>query len=501
MATLYLNAKDFYLKSSWVGTESGGEVRYTTPSLARETVRLAADQLPDGARVTAAVLRVRVSEGYTGGTLTVNGDPALTRDIAALITPDSAGRYPALPLAFAYRANGGAGGAGSHLSTAHVLSVGVTVTYEPDDGAAADMSAAIWQAAAQPGREMAPTAALVFPDGSAQALGAGEIVSFQVDEGCDDGPLLGQAPAASLSIRLANAAHEWYPGGSLRADRELLGAQLRLGLRVTTALGPVNVPLGAFALEEMRGDEGDAYLELRGYDAMANVLEAPWRDNTAYPALLSDLLANIAAQAGLGVDGVLACNRDRTILRRPEWPEDCTLRQGLMHVCAAGGSFACVTRAGRLGIRPARPDSAAPLTLTPAHYMRLRHDERRFRFNRVTAWPKGAADPEDAVTDAVDAAVPARPQNTLSIRKNPLLTGDDEQTRGLLAGLKAAFTGAEWQALALTWRGDPQRVIGEAVALTDQDGRVLRSMIAGQSLCWDRGLYMKAVCRVTYAAT
>ena len=51
---------------------------------------------------------------------------------------------------------------------------------------------------------MAPFAALRFPDGTAQALGPGEIVSFQLDEGCDDGPLLGQAPADEGS-KIVNA--------------------------------------------------------------------------------------------------------------------------------------------------------------------------------------------------------------------------------------------------------------------------------------------------------
>ena len=50
----------------------------------------------------------------------------------------------------------------------------------------------------------------------------------------------------------------------------------------------------------------------------------------------------------------------------------------------------------------------------------------------------------------------------------------------------------------LTWRGDPQQVVGQAVSLTDQDGRVLGTLIAGQSLCWDRGFFAQAVCRVEY---
>ena len=43
---MYLNARDFYLKSTWTGTERGGTVRYSTPSLAREYVTFSASQLP-----------------------------------------------------------------------------------------------------------------------------------------------------------------------------------------------------------------------------------------------------------------------------------------------------------------------------------------------------------------------------------------------------------------------------------------------------------------------
>ena len=209
MAVMYLNARDFYLKSTWTGTESGGTVRYSTPSLAREYVTFSASQLSRNATVQQAILRVSVSWGYTGGTLTINGSESLEREITNLFIPDSAGNYPDLTLTFTYRANGGQDGAGNHMSSTHVRSAVITVTYEPGDSAAADARAAVWQAACAPSRDMAPFAALRFPDGTEQALGPGEIVSFRLDEGCDDGPLLGQAPAALLSLRLANAAHEW----------------------------------------------------------------------------------------------------------------------------------------------------------------------------------------------------------------------------------------------------------------------------------------------------
>lgn len=495
MAVMYLNTRDFYLKSGWTGRADG---TYTTPSLAEARPAFPLSQLPRGAAVSQAVLRVRASIGYTGGVLTVNGETALEREVTALIRPDSGGAYPDLTLAFAYRAYGGQGGPGAHLSTTHVTSAVIEVTYTADDGAAADTRAAVWRACCRPDRQLRPFAALRFPDGTEQAVGPEEIVSFRLDEGVGDGPLLGQAPAAALAIRLANTAHEWYPGGSLRGRRELLGARISLRMQVQTDQGPVNVPLGAFDVDEMRGDEQDSWLELRGFDPMASALEAVWEDTTAYPALLGDILANIAAQAGLGLEGVLACNRDRVIRRQPAWAAGCTLRQALMQVCAAGGSFASVSRTGTLSVRPAAGDGTDPLILTPALYTRLAHDERAFAFNRVTAWPPGVTDPARAVTSAVEPSLPARAQNTLTIRNNALFTGDDEQTRGLLGGLTAALTGVGWQALRLSWRGDPQTVIGRRVELTDRDGRTVSSLICGASLVWASGFSMTAVCAVDY---
>ena len=80
-----------------------------------------------------------------------------------------------------------------------------------------------------------------------------------------------------------------------------------------------------------------------------------------------------------------------------------------------------------------------------------------------------------------------------------ILSGELEPTGGTaINGLKAALNGTEWQALYLTWRGDLQQQTGQALILTDQDGRELRTFIAGQSLCWDGGLFAKAVCRVGY---
>ena len=496
MPTLILNTRDFYMKSSWTGTQAADGIRYTTPTLATAYPSFAASQLPRGAAVTQALLRVRAAMGYTGGVLTVQGNTATEQDVTALVRPDSAGIYPDLTLAFAYRAYGGQGGAGAHLSTAHVTSAVIEVTFTTDSGGDAAQREAVWQACCRPDRRMQPFAVLRTPDGGEQALGPEAILSFRLDEGCGDGPLLGQAPAAALALRLANTAHEWYPGGSMRGSRALLGARIRLRMQVWTAAGPVNVPLGAFTVEEMLGDEQDGWLELRGFDSMATALEAPWTDTTVYPVTLSDLLGRIAAQTGLGVDGVLSCNRAAVIRRAPDWGADCTLRRALMQVCAAGGAFACVTRTGLLGIRPARGSAAEPLTLAPALYMRLRHDERRFDFNRVTARPAGAGDP---VSAAVDGALPALPQNTLYLRGNALLAGDSAQAGTLLDGLKTAFTGASWQALRLTWRGDPQRTIGERLLLTDTDGHTLRSLVCADTLVWDRGFRMEAVCRVQFS--
>ena len=82
MAVMILSAREFSLRSTWTGTETGGAVRYTTPSLAREYVPFSVSQLPRGAAVRQAILRVTAYLGYTGGSLTINGAEVLKRSVS-----------------------------------------------------------------------------------------------------------------------------------------------------------------------------------------------------------------------------------------------------------------------------------------------------------------------------------------------------------------------------------------------------------------------------------
>jgi len=501
MRTMVFSVPDFYLKSSWRGTAVDGGVRYTQPSPAAETVVFGTAALPRGAAVSEAVLTLRVSYGYTGGQLTVNGQSGAVLDVTALISASHDGTFTDTALTFLFRANGGAGGAGAHLSSTHVLSAVMTVQLTDDGGGAADERARARAAALLPARRMTPFCCLRFADGTEQAVQPRDILSFLLEEGRTDGQLLGLALSARLSLRLANAGHPWYPGGSLRGQRELLGARLLLNMRVPDSAGQVSVPMGEFIISEMSGSEEGAYLELRGYDEMAHRLAAPYEDRVAYPAVPGDILRDIAAQSGLSLSGALFCNRAVSIRRRPDWAEGVTLRDALAQVCGACGSFAVITPDGALGVWPALPaPGAEKLTVTAGQYMELMHDERRFVFNRAASVPSGSARLEDIRSAAVDGTVPMTPANTLLLRGNTLMLSGEEQATLLLAGLKEACAGTGLSAMDLRWRGDPTARVGQAVRVNTADGRTVDSVIAGQSIAFRSGLTARACYHVRQEA-
>ncbi|MBQ8081677.1 MAG: hypothetical protein IJ240_07230, partial [Clostridia bacterium] len=407
MQTLFLSASSFWLKSSWTGTlGADGDVRYTTPSTARRFVTFGASALPSGARVLSALLSVRASIGYTGGALAVNGSEALSQDVTALLRPDEGGAYPDLTLPFSFRANGGAGGTGGHLSSTHVTEVLLTLTYETA-GEMDAQAAGYRELMLKSARALCPRLTLIFPDGSMQAVGPEGLISFRLDEGRDDGLLFGTATAAMLTLRLANPGRCWYPGGSLRVDRPLLGATLRLALGVRAEDGVLYRPLGDFQIEEMSGDEDAPWLEVRGYDAMANALEAPFTDPFSYPATLSSVLDQVIAATGFPVRGVLKSNRDFVVRRRPDWGEGATFRKAIAWLCAAGGSFASIAPDGALRIADAWTEAPADaLSLTPARYFRLAHDERAFRLRHLTVYPLGVTQREKAFRVSLDESAP-----------------------------------------------------------------------------------------------
>ena len=489
MSTLILSVPPFILSSGWMVVAGQNITPVVSESfLARESAVFGLSALPRGARVESAVLSVAVS--LTGpGEFLVQGSPELTQDLTGLIYANASGSFEDLALSFSFRARITSGSRGYHRVKAKVSSAVLTVGYDPPAEPPPDEAPQTppFSAAA---RRLLPRGILQYPGGARQVIGPESILSFRLEQGVHDGPLLGCACAAMLSVRLANAAGEWHPGGALRGDRPLLGAWLSMYL---TGEGPVSsfgVPLGVFRLTEMSGGEDGLFLELRGYDAMAALLERPYLSGTLQMPL-DRMLEHVLSLCGLPAEGGLLCNGSAFLSASPVPPEGGTLRQALANLCGAGGSFACVSREGNLIIRSMRTEEA-PFVVGPDQVYALSHDERVFSFRHLLVQPWGTSGPDSLRAFSLDGSGPTG-ENALVIRGNPLFANGADT---LGAGLKEAFTGASWQALTMVWRWDPSVVPGARLTVRTRDGGEIQTVLCGQTLSWDGGLTARAYCRV-----
>ncbi len=493
ISTLILSLPPFTLRSAWLPyvLTGGTFLTYSEPRPASRTLTFSVSSLPAGAAVQSAVLTV--SCALSGpGTFLVSGSPLLQQDLTSRLTPDGTGAYADLPVSFYFRAEADPDEKDHPEAAASVTRAELVIEYlEAGAAPAAPVSdSAPFLSAA---RSLLPCAVLHFPDGSRQALGPEAILSFRLDQGLDDGPLLGSACAAMLAIRLSNASREWYPGGALRGGRPLLGAWLSLSLRAGEQAAPV--PLGAFLIEEMSGGEDDLFLELRGFDAMASLPVIPYTRPQRL-GTMDELLMDAAAQAGLVPDGSLFCNGSVQALSAPASPDE-TVRDAIAHLCQAGGSFSCISPDGRLSVRPAVPPAQGP-SVTPSEYLSCAHDERLFAFSHLGILPSGSGDGlfRWYSLDESDRGG----LNTVLIRDNPLFPFDlPDLTDTLARGLQSAFTGACWRSMDLSWRWRPDAVPGARLTVLTRGGTAFSSLLTGQSLCWDGALRARSFCPVDTA--
>ena len=244
----------------------------------------------------------------------------------------------------------------------------------------------------------------------------------------------------------------------------------------------------------MAGEEDGLFLELRGFDAMAAVLEKPYQP-LQLPASLSALLGRAVSLGGLPVSGALPCNADTACSVQPVPAEGGTVRKALANICEAGGAFADITPDGAMRIRGVNTAGETPVRIGPDQILRLAHDERAFSFRHLLVQPDGTAGTEDLRSYSLDQSEPAG-ENALLIRRNPLFPYNSPQLSALAGPLKTALSGAAWQALQMTWRWEPAAVLGTPLEVTKPNGEVIRSVLCGQTLWWDGGLRAEAWCCV-----
>ena len=502
MSKMYVSAEPFTVRSTYTCKELGraGVWVYSTPSTDNRLVIFGTSAIPAGSNVQSAILTVKHYEDIGGGVLNCEnvylapGDRQV--DVTDQVLEANAGTaFSDVSIRFTFQAYGEQGeSVGTKTICAWIQSAVIEITYEAGSGAAVDAQA--YRAAALANeRRIQPRGIVTYADGATQPITADHIKAFEINEGKNDGILLGDAVSAVLEMTLANEHGEWLPGGGCRGNRALRGAQVQMEIGLTVGGEWVYQPAGTYIIEELTGEENEAELSVTAYDDMQYKFAEKFEDTIVYPATLTEILQFIAQKTGYSLNGVLACNRVAVIPSKPDWGEECTLRQALAFVCGAGGSFAFISRDGYLTICNAWKQSPT-LTLTTEDYITNTIDERSFTFNRLSVTPRGADKNSQDVTAAVSAGLEELPDNTLYIKDNPLLVRGSSNLQTMLNGIRDVLQGATWAALNCRWRGDPSVTVGTRVTLTDRRGNVITTSIMSQSLVWDQGFSMTATCSI-----
>lgn len=499
MSVMYLGIEQFRLKSAWKQTYLEGtdyELHVTPPSTTSAIKVFSASAIPAGSAIQSALLTVTDHQSNGGGKLFINGSREKAQDVTSLFQKDQDGNYVDFGIKFEYTAWGDPIGTVAGLKTSQcvIRSAVIEVTYEAGEGNPFD-GISFREAALASVRYVRPRAVIAWPDGSSTPVDDNQIITYEINEGNDKGILFGTATSAMLEMSLANAGGEWLPGGSIRQNRDIFGARITVDIGLKVNGNWVYTPGGTFIIEDISSEEGSTIFTVTGYDEMGNKLEEKWEDDIKYPATLTQILQKISEKSGIGLYGVLACNRVSTITKKPDWGEECTFRKALSFVCAAGGSYAYITRNGSIGISDAWKVTPT-LELNTENYMTLSHDERKIVFNRISVRPRNAKKDEDNIVSAVDDAIEELPSNTLYIDDNPLFVKGQTVATEMVNGLRDFLTGAHWNAVNVRWRGDPSVTIGTRLFLTDRRGVLTEATIMAQTIKWDGGFSCSGRCAI-----
>jgi hypothetical protein len=367
-------------------------------------------------------------------------------------------------------------------------------------------------------------------------INATEVMSVSIDEG---GQMpLGSAVSARYTLELPNADGEYLRNGSILGNRSLTGA------RVTIQIGVYHdgawdwQPLGLFIVEKTSAREHGTRIRLTGNDPLilldvAYGADITYRNNTT----LNDILTHIRSK-GFTINGTLATNGTSVINFTPDWGDEPTVREVLGYVAQICGSFVRCDRSGNIELVPA--NSSTTHTITTDRYLDFTEDERYFNFNRIKVLPYGAKKSESHVQASVTSAAESA-ANTIVIEGNPLFktrstttyskatswregrryyvrinnkytyvenpletslssyyvantTRNTTNLQAMVNNLKTALTGMSFRALNFTWRGNPQVMVGDKVAIVDTRGVTTTTVNLQQTLRFDRGFKSEISC-------
>ena len=390
------------------------------------------------------------------------------------------------------------------------------------------------QAMAATSRELNARATITCVD--AFVISNTPVMSFSVEEGGQ--VTLGSVTSSRYTLSLPNSGGEWLKNGSILGNRSLIGArvQIQIGVYHDGAWDWQNA--GLFIVEKTSAPEFSATIKLIGNDPLilldvAYGADITYRNNTT----LNDILTHIRSK-GFTINGTLATNGESVINFTPDWGDEPTVREVLGYVAQICGSFVRCDRSGNIELVPA--NSSTTHTITTDRYLEFTDDERYFNFNRIKVLPYGAKKSESHVQAYVTSAAESA-ANTIVIEGNPLFktkstttyskattwreggryyvridnkytyvenpietslssyyvantTRNTTNLQAMVNNLKTALTGMSFRALNFTWRGNPQVMVGDKVAIVDTRGVTTTTVNLQQTLRFDRGFKSEISC-------
>lgn len=345
-----------------------------------------------------------------------------------------------------------------------------------------------------PARTLSIRATLTLATGYVFSLRGDDIFSYTLTEGASGGNmLLGSALSAHGTLTLLSPDGAWKSGGARLGNRTLLGATADIEIGVLSGQDVLYAPAGSFIVSRVEAAEGEDAVTLSGYDALLHCFSFTFIDQLTYPCTLQSILDHIAAQAGCTIHGTPLCNAATLIPARPDWGDSCTLRQALAWVCGAMGCFARLTRDNRIALIPLKCTTARALSAADVQALTL--DDTCFSFNRLRVIPRGR-NSSSYEEIALDDALPAGDDNTLTLDDNPLFHTDSSALQPLMNGLCQALNGFTFTPFSLTSCGDPTLEIGDFLTITDLKGNPHPALLFSQQLLFSGGLSAQLSCEL-----
>lgn len=324
-------------------------------------------------------------------------------------------------------------------------------------------------------RTMTLRGTITFATGAERAFAGEDVARVTVDEGVDDGMLIGAVLSAKYTMELVGTQGAWLPGGAKLGNRTLIGATVQMELGAKDASGAfAYAPFGCFVVEEACADTDAPKVTLKGYDSLYSETADAFADTLSYPATLGSVFAHILENTRYTFSGQIP-NGSRQIAKKPNWGE-ISVRQAMAYALTLAGAFARVDREGTFEVRPAYDAGQQAVTVPQAEWLRREYGYDTFGpLNALIAQTAGAADGSGEVygiSARVDAQAAEHSRNTIRLSNNPLLLSDSAQA--VLDGMLEQVGGMTLAQAAFRFRGDPTIEIGDVIAVGDTTSRLTR---------------------------